>query len=125
MSVRGPTGKFFFDKEHDVYLYMLVLEHHVYDDEKEDFVYTSSGEIKISCGWQGIAEKMTAVFGPIRKGQEFTAQSVRSRYDKVFNGSPLKSPDLDYALNKYSEELFNCAMDLRDQIDRVTEVMEA
>jgi hypothetical protein len=111
MSIRGPTGKFFYDRVHDVYLYHLVLEHHVYDEVKDDFLYTRSGEIKLSCGWKGIAKKMTAVFG-----REFSKNSIQNRYGLLFN---TQSDDPE------QEKLFNETMDFGDDLARLMSVMES
>ena len=108
MSVRGPTNKFFFDHIHDLYLYYLILEHHVYDEALGDFHYTKSGEIKLKGGWPVIAEQMTAVFG-----REFKSAHVQRRYD-------LFSEKEDYLDN-----LFNEVTDFRDDLELIREVMDA
>jgi hypothetical protein len=108
MSVRGPTGKFFFDRIHDLYLYYLVLEHHVYDEAKGDFHYTASGEIKIEGGWRGIAEKMTSVFG-----REFKPAHVQRRYELFCDKED------------YVNDLFNEVTDFRDAVELVRDVMES
>jgi hypothetical protein len=108
MSVRGPTGKFFFDRIHDLYLYYLVLEHHVYDEVKDDFIYTKSGEIKIEGGWRGIAEKMTSVFG-----RQFKSDHVLRRYELICEKED------------YINELFNDVTDFRDDLELVRAVMES
>lgn len=109
MSVRGPTNKFFYDRVHDKMLYYFVLEAHVFDEQKGDFVYTSSGEIKLEGGWGAIAEKMTSTFG-----RNFTYSSVRDRHTKIVY--PLED-------NGYIDKLFDEVMSMRDQIEIVTSVM--
>jgi hypothetical protein len=108
MSVRGPTGKFFYDHIHDLYLYHLVLENHVYDEEKDDFVYTPSGDIKIAGGWTMVADRMTAMFG-----REFKPSQVQRRYE------------LFCAKEDYIAQLFEDATDFRDDMERIREVMES
>ena len=108
MSIRGPTGKFFYDRVHDLYLYYLILENHVFDEAQDDYVYTRSGDIKIAGGWELIAEKMTAIFG-----REFKPKQMRSRYD-LFSSK-----------EKYLDELFNEVSDFRDDFVRIQEVMDA
>jgi len=108
MSVRGPTGKFFYDRIHDLYLYHLTLEAALYDEEKDELVYTSSGEIKMEGGWPAIAEKMTAVFG-----RDFKASQIRARFEKFS------------VQDDYLRELFEAAVCLRDDMETIQSVIAA
>jgi hypothetical protein len=114
MSIRGPTGKFFYDRVHDVFLYFLVLEHHIYDEAKGDFQYTRSGEIAIRGGWSGIAREMTNVFKVGAKGRPFTPSSVQQRYELFMSQNDDKT-----------SKLFNEVMDFRDGWERIRQVMDA
>jgi hypothetical protein len=97
-------------RAHDRYLYYLTLESGIYDEEKGDFIYTSSGEIKLEGGWTAVAEKMTAAFG-----REFTYNSVRDRFQKLV-----------FAENgNYIDKLFNEVMKFRDDMEHVQSVMES
>jgi hypothetical protein len=55
--------RFYFKREHDVHLYYLVLESHVFDDVKDDLVCDWRGNIVMNGGWQGIADGMNSRFG--------------------------------------------------------------
>ncbi len=106
MSIRGRTGKFFYDRIHDLYLYYLTLEAGVYSEEKGDFITTHSGAIKMEGGWSAIAKKMTEVFG-----RHFSPGAVHDRYEKL---------DGDYL-----DSLFNDVMDFRDNLERLQIVSDA
>jgi hypothetical protein len=111
MSVRGPSRKFFYDHEHDLFLYYLTLEAAVWNEEKDDFeyIFTRGGQrIKMEGGWKAVAEKMTRTFG-----REFTPESVSARYEKF-------SSD-----DGYLAKLFEEVMDFRDNMERVEAVMSA
>ena len=108
MSIRGPTGKFFYDRIHDLYLYHLTLEAAILDEEANDLVYTRNGDIKMAGGWKAIAEKMSTTFG-----RKFNASQVRTRFEKF----SMK--------DDYLQELFVAAMDLSDNLEVIQSVTAA
>jgi hypothetical protein len=108
MSTRGPTKKFFYDIEHDVVLYALFLESGLFDEEKGDFVYTRSGQIKLKSGWEAVAITMTKVFG-----RKFSGSALNDRMNRFFN----------YEL--YANRIADEAMELASKMATVSEVLDA
>jgi len=92
--------RFFFQREHDVHLYYLVLESHEFDEVKGDLVCNWRGNIVMKGGWQGIADGMNARFG-----LSLSSVQVQNRMKLL--------ESRDDELNS----LFNEAMNYRDRLD--------
>lgn len=92
--------RFYFQREHDVHLYMFVLDANEWDEEKDDLRYDWRGNCVMTGGWKGVAARMNAAFGT--KLNEF---QVRARMKL------LESKDDEFHL------LFDEAMELRDRTD--------
>jgi hypothetical protein len=104
MARRKETKpRFFFKREHDVHLYYLVLESHVFDDVKDELVCDWRGNIVMRGGWKGVAEKMNARFGT-----ELSYAQVRARMQLLY-GKDNRVDELN--------SLFNEAMNYRDRLD--------
>lgn len=80
MSFRGPTGKFFFDWSHDVFLYYQYLERVMWDEAKDDMMLDWRGNQVLDGGWSSIAESMSARFG-----RAFSAGNCRDRLERISN----------------------------------------
>ena len=106
MAIRGPTGKFFYDREHDVYMYYLILEAYIFDEARGDHVFTCKGNIKMRGGWKAIAAEMSRVFQ-----REFTATQMRDRFFRF--------------TDKYFDVIFDEVSDLRDKMEMIQEVMDS
>lgn len=100
----GPSGRFFFGRRHDVFLYHLVLESHVWDEARDDLVLDWRGNIVMRGGWDGVAAGMAAEFGVPFSGDQC------ARRMKL-----LESKD------EYLNSVFEESIDLRDARELVAE----
>lgn len=98
--IRGPTGKFFYDREHDRYLFYLWLEAVVWLPDGSDIVYVntrSGAKPKLSGGWTAIATKMKEKFG-----RPFNANQMAKRFEIIHSGRQSEA---------YADELFTSLAD--------------
>lgn len=97
---RKGRKRFYFQREHDVHLYMFVLDANEWDEEKDDLRYDWRGNCVMTGGWKGIASRMNSTFGT-----ELNELQVRARMKL------LESKDDGFHL------LFDETMNLRDQYE--------
>lgn len=93
--------RFYFEKKHDVHLYMFVLDANEWDEEKDDLRYDWRGNVVMTGGWKGIAARMNAYFGT-----KLNETQVRARMKL------LESKDDEF------HALFDEAMALYDRYDK-------
>jgi len=98
--------RFFFKREHDVHLYYLVLESHVWDEAKDDLRYDWRGNVVMAGGWKGVAEKMNERFGT-----ELSYAQVRARMQLLYG-----KDNRDNRVDEFTR-LFDDAMDYRDRLE--------